>query len=200
MMFEFTTIKGIIDSFSWILTLGKSELVHVKSETNEVISELSKSLRSLWDVTKEIANLSEVDLTKEQFEDRWDYFFSFYVGDQNISAARTHCGNVMRDVERIKFKLAKILHTDIGRWRDVDKALISIIEEDPVILENYDACIASLENRMSEIRGHFDAGDVVLARQSYATLKQDIEDDIRQLREGIVTMEQAIDHVNRISG
>jgi hypothetical protein len=75
-MLELKTINSIIESLEWILTLGKSEIVDVKKETNEVIKELSKSLINLWDATKEITKISKVDLTKEKFEDRWDYFFT----------------------------------------------------------------------------------------------------------------------------
>ena len=199
-MFDLMTIQGIIGTLKWVLTLGKSEVIHVKKETDEVINEPSKSLMNLWDIMKEITNLSEVDFTKEQFENRYDYFLNFYFGDRNISAARTHCGNVVREVDRIKFKLAKILHTNIGRWEEADKKLSYLKEADPVILYDYDSCISSLHDRMKLIKGHFDAGEVTSAMQSYSTLKIDLENDINQLREGVETMELAINHINKIAG
>jgi hypothetical protein len=106
----------------------------------------------------------------------------------------------MREVRRIKFKLANILHTDIGKWDEAKEKFDSIAEQDPAILQDYNRCIASLENRMKEIREHFDAGDVTSARKSYGTLKRDLENDIKRLREGVATMEQAINHVNEITG
>jgi hypothetical protein len=199
-MFEFKTINGIMESLNWIITLGKSDIDGVKEETNELIRELSKSLKNLWDITKEITKIPVNHLTKEKFDDRYDYFFTFYLGDENISAARTHCGNVLRDVKRIKFKLAKILHTNIGKWKEADEKLNSIVEEYPNILEDYNKSIASLESRMKEIRAHFDSRDVASARQSYATLKRDLENDIKRLRKGVLIMEEAIEHVNKITG
>jgi hypothetical protein len=199
-MFDLTSISNIIKSLNWILTLGKSDIVHVQKETDNLIRELSKSLTNLWDVTRELTKHSESDFTKERFDEAYDYFYSFYLGHENISTARTHCSTVQRDVGRIKFKIAKILHTDIGKWTDVDQKLSGIVDADDAILGDYDNCIDTLYNRVQVIRHHLDAGDVDSARQGYGSLKRDLENDIEQLRQGVATMEAAINHVRKFAG
>lgn len=199
-MLDLTSIKNIIDTLNWILTLGKSDLVQVQNETDELIRELSASLIHLWDVTTEITKSSASAITEVEFENTYQYFYRFYLGDPNISIARTHCSNISRDVDRIKFKLANILHTDIGKWSEIDLQLSSIIHNDIDILMDYDNCIKTLHDRMLAIRGNFKTGDTASAQKLYSTLKKELENDIEQLRLGVATMEKAINHVRKTSG
>jgi hypothetical protein len=100
-MLELGSVKTAIEGLMWLCTLGKSEVKSVKKEAAELIQDLSKSLTSLWDVTTQMTNIPANKFDKELFETRWDYFFRYYLGPENISKARTHCGNVTRDMDRI---------------------------------------------------------------------------------------------------
>ena len=66
-MLDLGSVRAIIDTFSWMLTLGHSDVARVKTEIDELIRELSKSLTSLWDIVREVTKTPEADLTKDKF-------------------------------------------------------------------------------------------------------------------------------------
>lgn len=71
---------------------------------------------------------------------------------------------------------------------------------DDVILGDYDNCLEILHNRLKVIRQDLQSGDVESARQSYQSLKRDLQNDIEQLRQGVTMMEAATNHVRRLAG
>ncbi len=199
-MLELGSVQEILKTLKWVLTLGQSDVKDVKDEIDELIRELSASLTNLWDITTKVSEIRDADFTQERFEVIRDYFLRFYFGQQNVSSARTHCGNVERDVERIKFKLFKFLHTDIGRWKEVDDKLAGIVDVDVDILRHYDNCIDSLDQRLTGIKEKLDKGQLDTAKASYKELKRDLESDIRELNLGVQTMRQGLDHIRTIAG
>src|SRR5262245_1009020 len=162
-MLTFPSIKAIVGALGWLLTLGKSEVKHVQDEIGDLIRELSKSLVSLWDVTVTITGIPEAEFSATSFEEKWDYFVRFYVGPQNISVARTHCGKVQRAIGRITFKLAKVFDTDLGKWREATEKFRDIVDADRHLLEDYDTCIETLRSRLEGIRGDLKDNDVAEA-------------------------------------
>jgi len=199
-MLELGSVKEIIKVLEWIATFGHSDIERIKSDINDLISELSKSLANLWDVVTQVTSIKEDAFSEKSFEQIYDYFFKFYVGDWNISPARTHCGNVERTVKRIKFKVAEFFHTNIGKWDEVDGKLKLIVDRDGKILREYDASINTLDSSLKEVRALLQNGDIVSAKRKYYSLKSDLESDIQVLSEGVKRMEQASSHVNKLAG
>jgi hypothetical protein len=158
-MLDLSSIKASVDAIAWIATLGGSDVRNVRDETDELLQELSRSLKSLWDVTREITRLSPSDFNEKSFEAVYDYFKGFYLDPADISKARTHCGNVERTVGRIKFKLASILHTDMGKWEETSQHLGTIIGQDGNILDSYDRSIAVLNAVLQDIYERLVQGD-----------------------------------------
>ena len=198
--YELQSLGEILKTLKWLSTLGLSELKDVKMDVIDLISELSKSLTSLWEVVTQATNIKKKKFGKESFGTAYDYFLGFYAGDWNISPARTHCGNVERAVGRIKFKVGKILHTDLGKWNEVDEKLKEIVDGDGVILYEYDQSIKNLDSEMNQIKTLLDKDKDSEAKTRYYDLKAKLESDIRFLRKGIKRMEMAIDHVNKVAG
>jgi hypothetical protein len=213
-MLELKSVEGIVNALAWISSLGLSEVKGVKTDVEELISELSKSLVNLWEVVKTVTAIDDGEFTKEKFEGIYDYFINFYVGDWNISKARTHCGNVERTADRIKFKFVKVLHTDIGKWNEADEKLQLIVDRDGQILHEYDASISKIDSSLREIKDLLEEENSSVSQRKYFGLKKnpsvsqrkyfglkkEMEDDIRQLKNGINAMEQAYNHINQILG
>jgi hypothetical protein len=180
--------------------LGKGAVKHVQDEIEDLIRELSKSLVSLWDVTVTITGIPETEFKEASFEENWDYFQRFYLGPQNISVARTHCGNVQRAIDRITFKVAKVFHTDLGKWGEATEKFRDIVDADRQLLTDYDTCIETLRGRLAGIRGDLEDKDVPEAGRAYAALKHELEGDIQQLHQGIKAMKAASDHIRGVIG
>lgn len=199
-MLELKTVQEIIEALKWISTLGNSDIKEVKNDVEELVSELSKSLANLWDVVCQVTSIKEDEFSKESFSAVYDYFVEFYLGMGNLMPARTYCGNVRRTVGRIKFKFAKFLHTDVGKWDEVDAALRKIVKRDGDILAEYETSIRKLDYELKEIKGLLVKKEVVAGKNRYFGLKSDLEDNIRLLKSGTEEMSRALDHINSLAG
>jgi soluble cytochrome b562 len=199
-MLDLSSIKEIVSQLSWLLTLGASETKHVKTQLEELVHHLSASLVSLWDATCEITRLTEADFTKDRFEVVHDYFFSFYLAPGQISKARTHCAEVKRDIQRIKFKLARILHTDVGKWADAEERFRRIVDEDGIILSSYQHCMDELKRHLDTIHDSLKQGNLDAAKRDYFSLKNSLRDDIAEMDQGVKTMEATLEHIRGIIG
>jgi hypothetical protein len=192
---ELTSVVGIAKALEWFLTLGRTELRQVRGEAEELLSDLRKSLVNLWDVTKEVTRTAPSDLTMETFQPVYDYFTRFYLNPENISAARTHCGHVQRDIDRLTFKLGTLLHTDLGRWSDAKLHLSDVIVNDPVLIASYGRSIDQIHQHLEAIDAAFRAGDVPRARAMYAAMGESLRPDILKLEKVVATMEKANQHL-----
>lgn len=131
----------------------------------------------------------------QTFQPVYDYFTRFYLNPENISAARTHCGYVERDIERLTFKLGTLLHTDLGSWSDAKMHLSDVIVNDVVLITSYDRSINEIHEHLQAIDSAFRAGDVATARTKYAAMRQSLRPDILQLEKFVAAMEKANQHL-----
>ena len=99
----------------------------------------------------------------QTFQPVYDYFTQLSQS-RNISAARTHCGYVERDIDRLTFKLGTLLHSDLGHWSDAKMHLSDVIVNDIVLITSYDRSIAEIHQPLQTIDTAFRAGDVATAR------------------------------------
>ncbi len=192
---DLISITGIAKALEWFLTLGRSELRQVRGDAEELLSDLRKSLVNLWDVATEVTRPDPSDLTMQTFQPVYDYFIRFYLNPDNISAARTHCGYVERDIDRLTFKLGTLLHSDLGRWSDAKMHLSDVIVNDIVLITSYDRSIAEIHQHLQAIDTAFRAGDMATARATYAAMRESLRPDILQLEKFVAAMEKANQHL-----
>ena len=104
MLLELGTVASIVKGLAWIHSFSADEITNVKKETEELLTDLSKSLVNLYDVVEKITNLSKRlpqlsdQAYGEEFRSVYAYCNRFYFDQNDISKARTHCGDVERDV------------------------------------------------------------------------------------------------------
>ena len=182
-------------TFLWLLTLGKSELRAVRTDVEELINDLRKSLVSLYDLAKVITDADPSGLTARTFAPVYDYVNRFYLNPQDLSAARTHCGYVSRDVDRIMFKLGKVLHSDVGKWSEAHQQLNAVIGADGAILDNLDSAVTDIRSKLDTVNALFVAGDVPKARAVYSQLCNTLKPDVVALGKHVDAMDQANRHL-----
>jgi hypothetical protein len=192
---DLISISGIAKALEFFLTLGRSELRQVRGDAEELLGDLRKSLVNLWDAATEVTRPNPSDLTMQTFQSVYDYFTRFYLNPDNISAARTHCGYVERDINRLTFKLGTLLHSDLGRWSDAKRHLNDVIVNDITLIESYDRSIAEIDGHLQAIDTAFRAGDVTTARTKYAAMRKSLRPDILQLKKVVTAMEKANQHL-----
>lgn len=197
---DLSSIKHIAEAISWFLTLGKSDLRQVRTETEELLNDLRKSLVNLWDVTTEVTRLAPDEVTVKSFSPIRDYVYRFYLNPHDISAARTHCGNVERDVERITFKLSTLLHSDLGKWKHARTALRNIIDFDGTLTTSYDKCIKTIWVNVEAILDDLKSRRTKAGREKYKQLRRDLESDVAELKKYMTEMEDAARHLWKVAG
>ena len=193
-------ISGIVRLLGRFLTLGRSDVAQVRSETDELIQDLSKSLVSLHDVVTQVTRLKPEEFNENAFVQVWDYFERFYLYPEALEQARTRCSILKRDVGRITHKLAQVLHTDLGKWEDVSRNIQSEQDLDESMTRLYEGSIAKLKARLKEIQQHLAKGNAAVAGDLYQRLRADLAPDIAELKTGIDTMRRAARHVREIAG
>jgi len=199
-MLDLTIIRTLADVLKWFSTLGQHDLMGLKENVRELIGHLSASIVSLWDVTKEVTRLSKGQFTRESYDDVYDYFTTYYLQPGAISQARTHCQVVERDLKRIKFKVARILHTDAGKWAEAEQQFEAIAHGDLDVLQGYEQALGELKRHLDKIKMDLDAGRISEAETAYFDLKGKLRADVLQMREGVNKMNEAYAHVEGISG
>jgi hypothetical protein len=182
-------------TFLWILTLGKSELRAVRTDVEELINDLRKSLVSLYDLAKVITDIDAANLDTRTFAPVYDYVDRFYLNPQDLSAARTHCGYVSRDVDRIMFKLGKLLHSDVGKWKEAQQQLVAVIGADGAILDSLDSTVTDIRAKLDAVNTHLMAGNVPAARNFYSQLSATLKPDVVALGKYVDAMDRANRHL-----
>jgi hypothetical protein len=182
-------------TFLWILTLGKSELRAVRTDVEELINDLRKSLVSLYDLAKVITDIDAANLDARTFAPVYDYVDRFYLNPQDLSAARTHCGYVSRDVDRIMFKLGKLLHSDVGKWKEAQQQLVAVIGADGAILDSLDSTVTDIRAKLDAVNTHLMAGNVPAARNFYSQLSATLKPDVVALGKYVDAMDRANRHL-----
>ena len=161
----------------------------------ELINDLRKSLVSLYDLAKVITDVDAANLDARTFAPVYDYVNRFYLNPYDLSAARTHCGHVSRDVDRIMFKLGKLLHSDLGKWNEAHRQLSGVIDADARILDSLDSTVTDIKAKLDAISAHLMAGNVPAARNLYSQLSATLKPDVVALGKHVDAMDRANRHL-----
>ena len=198
-MLNLATVKPIVDGIVWLASLGASEIRQVKDETQELLRHLSKSLKSLWEVTREVAKLSDQSF-KSEFPGVYDYFKKFYYDLEAFEGARTHCSDLKRDVGRITFKLSVFLRTDIGKWSQAYQELNLGLLDDVSYMQEYRENFELLNTKLNEIQSLLQQGKDEDALKAYQILRSDLSRDLDHLNDYIDRMRKSDTYIREIVG
>lgn len=203
-MLDLGMITTIIGAITWLHSFGKEDIKGVKQETEELLSDLAKSLVNLFDITQSInelsqrlPSLSDAEFTAA-FRDVQGYAERFYFNDEAISSARTHCGDVERDIERIKFKIVNFLRVDLGRWKEADQSFDQIVHDDNRLLQEYEDNVNRLKQGLVAVASFIEKAAVAEARRRYEALGSSLQKDLDELRKGVDEMKSTYAFVRGI--
>ena len=198
-MLNLATVKPVVDGIIWLASLGAAEIRQVKDETQELLRHLARSLKSLWEVTREVTKLSDESF-KSEFPGVYDYFKRFYYDLDAFEGARTHCSDLKRDIGRITFRLAVFLRTDIGKWSEAYQQLNLGLLDDAVYMHDYRENYELLNTRLNEISELHRQGKDQAALEAYRVLRSELSGDLDHLNNYIDRMRKSDTHVREIVG
>ena len=198
-MLNLATVKPIVDGIVWLASLGASEIKHVKDETQELLTHLARSLKSLWEVTREVAKLSDQSFQSE-FPGVYDYFKKFYYDLEAFEGARTHCSDLKRNVGRITFRLSVFLRTDIGKWSQAYQQLNLSLLEDVSYMHEYRENFELLNTKLNAIQSLLQEGKHADALNAYQILRNDLSRDLDHLNNYINSMRKSDSYIRELVG
>jgi hypothetical protein len=198
-LLNWSSLKPIIDGLSWLENLGDDEIRHVKDETRILLTHLSESLIKLWEITHSASKISEKEFHND-FDLIYEKFKVLYYDPESYEAVRIHCTDLKRDVKLIKFKLARILRTDLGSWGDAERALQLGLLEDETYLAEYRKNFETLNQRLNDIYALQRAGKDAEALTEYTAFNKELAPDLDQLNDHINNIRNADTRFRELAG
>jgi hypothetical protein len=198
-IFDPLSLKAYVDAFAWLITLGASEVKGAKKDIEQLIDLIAVSLLSFHDLAKEISRTEASTLTSKSFRDIHDYFRTFYFGQLNVSKARTHCGDVERQIDKITFRFARLLHTELGKWKAAKKHFSQITHGDGAIIQAFEGATLRLDFEFKVIAQLLNDRKTKEARARYAALRATVDTEADEINKAVTAMRKAYSHVQRIA-
>src|SRR4051794_10549741 len=98
--------ETLVTKIIWLAKLKPQEVAHVRRDSQTLLIELGRSLRSLNDVVATVRSVP-TDLRGDTLQDAIKYVQDFYLGrhSNGIESTRTRCREIRRQTRRILFKL-----------------------------------------------------------------------------------------------
>jgi hypothetical protein len=137
------------------------------------------------------------DFTEESFLPIYFHCINNYTSPDAARRARSHCTDIQRDVARINFKLTKILRTEIGSWKSLDKAFKKVADADEDFLDQFEKDMSQVDKELTEIVNLLRENPQEAWRK-YEQLRATLLTDLAGMRKDFNNMRQAEDHIRRV--
>ena len=196
-MLELTAVKELGEIFLWFLTLGKSDTKRIRDELQDLLSHCSQTLKSLGELTEALYKMKLQEFTKKTFLSIYFYCYNNYTRPDAARQARSHCTDIERDIRRIQFKLTKILRTEVGSWKGLDKAFAKFGKADVDFLDKFEEDMSQVDKKLTEILNLLPKKRQEAWRK-YEELRSALLKDLSGLTKEFEKMRKAEDHIRRI--
>jgi ElaB/YqjD/DUF883 family membrane-anchored ribosome-binding protein len=195
-MLDLVAAKELGEALLWFLTLGKSDAKQIRDELQDLLSHCSQTLKSMGELTEALYKIKLKDFKKE-FPATFFHCTTNFTSPDAARRARSHCTDIKRDVERINFKVTKILRTEIGSWKSLNEAFKKFARADDDFLDQFENDMAKVDKELLEILRMMNKKPKE-AWQRYEQLRSGLLDDIDELKEEFNTMRKAENHIRLV--
>jgi hypothetical protein len=197
-MFDIAALQKLAEPLAWFLTLGKSDTEHMRSELLDLLTHTGQSVRSLIELEKTLAGLKEAEFSKDKFMNVYLHCKYVFTGNDASERARTHCTDIQRDVRRINFVAAKVLRTEMGNWKNVDKSFADLENADDTFLSEFGGTLRGVDAKLDEVQDLLDKKKRAAAWAAYETLRKDLRRDVDALSKIVDQLRKAEDHIRSV--
>ena len=194
---DLSGLRELVGAFAWFLGLGKADTQHIRDETQDLLDHTAQTLKVFVQLTEALYKIEEEDFDQQSFLPVFFHCTQNFTNPEAARRARGHCTDIQRDVERIQFKLTKVLRTNVGRWKSLDEAFGWLADADEDFLERFEADMRRVDQELLEI-ARLVSEDRQAAWQRYGGLRAALLDEMAKLRGEIDKMRRAEDHVRRV--
>jgi hypothetical protein len=194
---DLTGPKELAKAFGWFLALGASETQHIRDELQDLLLHTTQTLKALVQLTEALYQIEADDFDEKSYLPVFFHCSQNFTSPEAAQKARSHCTDIQRDIERIQFKLAKVLRAKVGRWKSLDEAFKRLADADRDFLDQFEADMQRVDEELLEIV-RLVREDRQEAWKRYEGLRSTLLDSISRLREEVAAMRQAEDHIRGI--
>ena len=197
-MFDVAALKAFLEPLSWFLTLGKSDTQQMRVEIEDLLRDTGKSIRTLLEVEEVLTGLDKRKFSQKTFDHIYLHCTYTYTGADAPERARTHCGDILRDLRRISFKAAKVLRTEWGEWWEIDKSFVALADADRRFLNDFGVALHKLDSELNTVRGLLKKGKKEAAWNRFGAVRMELRKDVAGLQDVVKALRKADDHVRAV--
>lgn len=196
-MIDIVAGQKIGGALGWLLTLGASDTKAVRQEMEDLLVHCTSTLKSLVELCDALNSLTDENFDVESFRQVYYHCQFNYTMPEAAVKARTHCTDIERDIERITFKITKLMRTELGRWADVDKGFGELRDADLSFLDRFEEDMKRVNDGLKQVN-ELISKDKDVAWIQFENLRDPLLEGMKRLSQEIDTMQRAQDHVRRL--
>jgi hypothetical protein len=194
----FTSLKEFVEPLEWFLILGASDTKHIRSELQDLLHHTSQSLKSLIELSEVLEDIPRESFDLKSFGPVYTHCRSYFTSPDGAQEARTHCTDIVRDINRINFKVAKYLRTEWGTWKGLNRAFEKLENADSTFLEEFEKELTRIDDQLREIFHLVESGKGDEAWNRYQDLRLSVLKGRDNLRDELKKLSEAERHIRRI--
>ena len=167
------------------------------NELQDLLNHCSQTIKSSAELAESLYKLKPEEFSEDTFLPVYFHCVTNYTSPEAARHARSHCTDIMRDVERIKFKVTKILRTEIGHWTSLDEAFAKFSNADDDFLDQFEKDMQLVDAELQQIFNLIQTNQQA-AWQKYDQLRITLAADLAKLSGEFRKMREAEDHVRKV--
>lgn len=189
--------KELAKGLQWLSSLGESDTKKVRDELQDLLLHCSQTLKSFVQLAEVLYEIKKEAFNTESFLDVFFHCSANYTSPEGARKARSHCTDIQRDIQRIKFKLAKVLRSELGQWSSVDEDFSKLVDADEDFLDSFETDMERVQRELEQILELIES-DTESAWERYESLRTSLIKSVSGLRKELRTMERAENHIRRM--
>lgn len=197
-MFDVAALKAFLEPLAWFLTLGKSDTEQMRVEIKDLLHDTGKSIQTLVELEQVLLGLDKRKFNERTFFEVYLHCTYTYTGADAPERARTRCGDIVRDLRRISFKAAKVLRTEWGQWKQIDKSFASLADADKKFLDDFGEALRKLDSELKAVHEFLKKGQKEEAWRRFTAVREDLRKDVASLQDIVDALRKADDHIRAV--
>lgn len=194
----FGSLKEFLGPLEWFLTLGATDTKHIRNELQDLLHHTSQSLKGLIDLSEVLDDIPRESFDLRSFGPVYSHCQSYFTSPDGAQETRTHCTDILRDVNRINFKVAKYLRAEGGDWKGLNHAFENLENADMAFLEEFEKELVRIGEKLRANLQLIDSGKSGEAWNRYQDLRLSVLKGRDSLSHELNKLSEAEGHIRRI--
>lgn len=195
-------LEGFLKPLGWFLTLGKQDTKHIRDELEDLLVHTSTSLKTFIELREAMVEIPEAAFDQAAFEKVYYYCRKTFTSSDAAGKARTHCTDIIRDIDRIEFKVSKYLRAENMDWKGLNQAFSDLKGADVTFLHHFETLVDKVDQDLLEIakllESKLDTNKRKDAWKRYESLRRHLAEQDQGLVDTLKALRDAQVHVRRL--